>query len=164
MHISKRPVRASLAGSLVFFVATACGGESVLGGEVMGSAWVPRGVSARELMATGCVDAAGKAAREHPGTISVVQERGRSVLFESRPGYSSLLVRNSFWDGGDQVFQAIIDADNEWLYEFRVPVAEDAVGRLSVASAWKTARLEQGGFRARYAAAVLSCRLEPRAE
>lgn len=107
-----------------------------------------------------CVDGRGRAYSARFTALDLLETRaGRPLLLEHRQGYDLLVVDNAHLDGAFLVFEVIIDGER--LRRYRIPLAA-GLGQLELGREFSV--VSQGtGFRARLAAAHLTCPLVPSA-
>ena len=146
-------------------VCASCGGSPQLrGGSTLAAGSASSGVAIDAWAPKDCRDAKGASA-ERASRIELVKlPGGARVLVEQRQGYDSLVVRNSFVEGAEVVYQVIIKpADGQLaLHEFRLPNA-GGKGRLSVARRWRQVESSEHRFRGYVESPVVTCSLEPQA-
>lgn len=156
----------SLCSVLYGVAVCACGNSpEIVGGSAISPGNVPEGRAVAEYELRDCRDAAGAPAARVSRVLVIEKAGGKRVLVELRKGYPSLVVENSFNEGGSQVFQAAIEAGSGdvVVHDFRLPVHAGAPGRVSAAPRWKQVKLPNDGFHAYLEAPALVCQLVARA-
>lgn len=137
-----------------------CGGPVVRGGRTVAAGNEPAGRPLAAYNAVDCRDASGGPVEYH-SRLFIVDAGGDRIAVETRTGFDSLVVENSFIDGGSRVFQAVVESPDgkQRLHEFRVPSGPPGPGKLLVTSSFKETPKTGGGFKALAQKPSISCRL-----
>jgi hypothetical protein len=152
------------AALLVLASLCACSGPSIRGARITRARFEPEGHLLGEYTPRACTDSRGQPT-ELTLLVRLVQEAdGQPLLAVRRPGYDTMVIRNSFRERGALVFQAAVEAhDGPILLDFRLPEQSGAPGRLTFSRRFEEKRTEGESFRARLAAPSLVCGLDGRA-
>lgn len=111
--------------------------------------------------AVDCRDASGGPV-EYTSRVFVVDRSGKGrAVVETRTGFDSLVVDNSFVDGDSRVFQAVVTPHDgkAQLHEFRVPAGPPGPGKLVVTPTFTETGTAQGGFKAVADKPAITCQL-----
>ncbi len=144
-------------------LTVSCHGSLVRGGTTVAAGHEPAAHPLAAYNAVDCHDASGGPV-EYASRVFVVEKKGKQLAaVETRSGFDSLVVDNSFAEGDSRVFQAVVKPRDgtALLHEFRVPAGPPGPGTLVVTSSWKETSTAQGGFKALADKPSISCRLAP---
>ena len=145
-------------------LASACDSARIAGGNVVASGTEPAGSLAGAWTPSDCRDARGAPSAVGAGAVKLIRKAdGRFVLVETRAGYDSIVVVNSFVRGQDRVFQLALKsaASAPFLREYRVPAARPGPGRFVLVARQWDSRDTDDGFTAWYVKPAVTCALLP---
>lgn len=146
---------------LLAALACACSSPSVRGGDPVRAGREPEGKVTATFVTKDCKDSSGHAF-DQPLRVFVVKDaEGFEFLVAARSGYDSLVIRNHFEEGGDTVFQAVLDSnrDRPVLHDFRIPKKSGSEGRMAMALVFRETESSEGLLRAEVSGAAIACRL-----
>lgn len=141
--------------------AASCHGSVVRGGTTVAAGYEPPGHPLFAYRAVDCKDASGGPV-EYQSRVFVIQKKNNErAAVETRSGFDSLVVDNSFVDGQSRVFQAVVKPRDgkALLHEFRVPAGPPGPGKLIVTSSFRETDTGHGRFKAVPDAPSISCTL-----
>jgi len=150
--------RRLLVGALVL---AGCSSPSVRGADPVQAGREPPGTVTASYVTHDCVDSSG-ARWEHPERVFLVKDaEGFEFLVAADSGYDSLVIRNRFVEGSEDVFQAVLDstAGRPVLHDYRLPRKSGAEGHMAVGFAFTESESSTGVLRAALKGAAFSCQL-----
>ncbi len=134
----------------------ACG-SGIRGGVVLRPSAIPRGKLIATFLRTGCSD--GRDANESVFIDYVQGQDGVPFLVERSRASEWLVVRNSYIESGEIVFQSLRENRGRALQEYRFPWDGRTAGRYSLAMSYAAPRGTHDRFRVDDARPYVICRL-----
>lgn len=149
------------APALLALASVACSSPAMLGAEAAPAGREPSGRRIASFRATACVDAQG-GAFDHPTRVTLLEDAAkRRMLVVARPSYDSLVIRQAWSEGGESVYQLILE-DGEGarvLQDFRLPQRGDGDGRMAASREFTQSPGAPGQVVAKVARPAFACRL-----
>jgi hypothetical protein len=120
-----------------------------------------RGRVLRRYRVAGCVDGKGAPVGSRLSVFSWMDRGSNAQVLEVVSEPDQLLIENSFMNGAERVFQAVLSSPGrpQLLMDVRLPTA-GGWGRLALTRSWQEQALPELGFRAYFSEIASACSLE----